>query len=256
MLFDAQYRHVGGPTCEKCSKERIVERGLRKNDVVIHYGLIASGNLVIKDGVERDRVASKLKGVLCFEMEAAGIMNNFPCLVIRGICDYADSHKDKQWQPYAAATAAAYTKDLLSVIPPAAVVQSQMVIEVLREKQGKLEASYGAIGTQSLSDQWRHLILSPLSKMNSGSCQLPYLLVIDALDECDDNKDIQVILSLLAQAQPMFNNILRVLITSRPDLPIEVGFSRIPRDNYSPFILHHLPSETVSHDIIFSCSTS
>lgn len=112
-------------------------------------------------------------------------------------------------------------------------------------------ASYGTIGEQSLSDQWRHLILSPLSKVDGGSFQLPYLLVIDALDECNENKDIQVILSLLAQAQPMFNNILRVLITSRPDLPIEAGFSRIPRANYSPFILHHLPSEAVSHDIVF-----
>lgn len=46
-------------------------------------------------------------------MEAAGLMDNFPCLVIRGICDYADSHKNKRWQPYAAATAAAYAKDLL-----------------------------------------------------------------------------------------------------------------------------------------------
>jgi hypothetical protein len=50
-------------------------------------------------------------------MEAAGLMNNFPCLVIRGICDYADSHKNKQWQRYAAATAAAYAKELLYVIP-------------------------------------------------------------------------------------------------------------------------------------------
>ena len=51
-----------------------------------------------------------------FEMEAAGLMNNFPCLVIRGICDYADSHKNDRWQPYAAATAAAYAKNLLYVI--------------------------------------------------------------------------------------------------------------------------------------------
>lgn len=140
VLFDANYRHIEGPTCEKCSKERIVERELRNNDVVIHYGLIASGNLVIKDGAERDRVASELKGVLCYEMEAAGIMNTFQCLVIRGICDYADSHKNEQWQPYAAAMAAAYTKDLLSVTPPAAVVRARTMIEILREKQGWLKA--------------------------------------------------------------------------------------------------------------------
>ena len=48
--------------------------------------------------------------MLCFKMEAAGLMDDFPCLVVRGICDYADSHKNKQWQGYAAATAAAYAK--------------------------------------------------------------------------------------------------------------------------------------------------
>jgi nucleoside phosphorylase len=50
-------------------------------------------------------------------MEAAGLMDEFSCLIIRGICDYADSHKNKRWQPYAAATAAAYAKELLSIIP-------------------------------------------------------------------------------------------------------------------------------------------
>jgi len=55
--------------------------------------------------------------VLCVEMEAAGLMDEFSCLVIRGICDYADSHKNKRWQPYAAATAAVYMKELLDVIP-------------------------------------------------------------------------------------------------------------------------------------------
>jgi hypothetical protein len=69
---------------------------------------------VIKDGTERDKVKGEMK-ILCVEMEAAGLMDSFPCLVI---CDYADSHKNKKWQPYAAATAAAYMKELLSVIPP------------------------------------------------------------------------------------------------------------------------------------------
>ena len=70
--------------------------------------------------------------MLCFEMEAAGLMNNFPCLVVRGICDYADSHKNKQWQPYAAATAAAYAKELLSVIPSAEVAEIRTAEEATR----------------------------------------------------------------------------------------------------------------------------
>jgi len=84
---------------------------------MVHYGTIASGNQVIKDGVTRDMLSSELGGVLCFEMEAAGLMNNFSCLVIRGICDYSDSHKNKSWQHYAAATAAACAKEILSLIP-------------------------------------------------------------------------------------------------------------------------------------------
>jgi nucleoside phosphorylase len=49
----------------------------------------------MKDGPTRDCISQELDGVLCFEMEAAGIMNVLPCLVIRGICDYADAHKRK-----------------------------------------------------------------------------------------------------------------------------------------------------------------
>lgn len=72
----------------------------------------------MKDASSRDKIA-KEEGIICFEMEAAGLMDSFPCLVIRGICDYADSHKNKRWQPYAAATAAAYAKDLiLSIVHP------------------------------------------------------------------------------------------------------------------------------------------
>ena len=63
-------------------------------------------------------------GVLCFEMEAAGLMDSFPCLVIRGICDYADSHKNTRSQPYAAGTAAAYAKDLLLEVAPFAITAS------------------------------------------------------------------------------------------------------------------------------------
>jgi nucleoside phosphorylase len=82
---------------------------------MIHYGLVASGNRVVKDATLRDRLSRKY-GVLCFEMEAAGVMNRVDCLVIRGICDYSDAQKNKVWQNYAAAVAAAYTKLLLSAV--------------------------------------------------------------------------------------------------------------------------------------------
>lgn len=79
----------------------------------IHYGVIASGNQVMKDGRTRDRLARE-HNAICFEMESAGLMDSFPCLTIRGISDYSDSHKNDQWQKYAAAVAAAYAKEFLS----------------------------------------------------------------------------------------------------------------------------------------------
>ncbi|UDD64882.1 hypothetical protein AFCA_012083 [Aspergillus flavus] len=133
LLFEAEYNHSGQDSCLSCTTARMIQRNERADNIpMIYYGAIASGNQVMRDGVERDKISSEFGGVLCFEMEAAGLMNTFPCLVIRGICDYADSHKNKRWQPYAAGTAAAYAKELLGVIPVADVVNTQTVDEALR----------------------------------------------------------------------------------------------------------------------------
>jgi nucleoside phosphorylase len=118
QLFVAEYDHIGDVDCEKCDDSKLVMRPERDSlDPVAHYGTIASASQVMRHGGTRDRLGSELD-VLCFEMEAAGLMNDFPCVVIRGVSDYADSHKNKRWQGYAAATAAAYAKELLSTIPP------------------------------------------------------------------------------------------------------------------------------------------
>ncbi|KAL4993537.1 hypothetical protein BDV10DRAFT_199508 [Aspergillus recurvatus] len=95
ILYGAGYRHHNPEDrdCRRCDPKR-------------------------KSHLMRDQIWRELdSGVMCFEMEAAGVMDNFPCLVIRGICDYADSHKNKRRQPYAAAVASAYAKELLSVLP-------------------------------------------------------------------------------------------------------------------------------------------
>ncbi|KAJ6110511.1 hypothetical protein N7486_002746 [Penicillium sp. IBT 16267x] len=112
----------------------LVRRNPRSKDEdnpAIHYGLIASTNQLMKDALIRDKLVAE-KGVLCFEMEAAGLMNHFPCLVIRGICDYADSHKNKEWQGYAAMVAAAYAKDLLYRIFPQHVESEKRIIDILK----------------------------------------------------------------------------------------------------------------------------
>jgi histone acetyltransferase (RNA polymerase elongator complex component) len=85
----------------------------------------------MRSAAEQDKVSAKLSSVLCFNIEAAGLINSFPCLVIRSICDYADSHKNKRWQPYAAGAAVAYAKEVLSVIPPRMVEVEKKIDEVL-----------------------------------------------------------------------------------------------------------------------------
>ncbi|KAL6814617.1 nucleoside phosphorylase domain-containing protein [Trichoderma camerunense] len=96
----------------------LVERLPRPSqDPVVHYGLVASGDKIIKNAALRDRLRDKY-GIICFEMEAAGLMPIMPVAVIRGVSDYADSHKNDGWHYYAAATAAAYAKSLLLKIGP------------------------------------------------------------------------------------------------------------------------------------------
>jgi nucleoside phosphorylase len=120
-LFQSTYEHGGGDTCAACKSAFIQDRDSREDlTPQVFYGNIASGNQVMKHGITRDQIAKREK-VLCFEMEAAGLMDNFPCLVIRGICDYADSHKNKDWQPYAAATAAVFARILLGFVNPQGV---------------------------------------------------------------------------------------------------------------------------------------
>jgi hypothetical protein len=117
--------------CRGCDPGRLVPRKPRRYPgPVIHYGTIASADQVMRNGVARESIRKKY-GVLCFEMEAAGLMNDFPCLVVRGICDYSDTHKHKIWQRYAAATAAAYTRELLQVVLKEDVESSEAAVKVL-----------------------------------------------------------------------------------------------------------------------------
>ena len=116
-LFEPTYAHEASADCSQCDQTRLVKRLPRENqDPYPHYDLIASGNQVIKDAARQDALSQELD-ILGFEMEAAGLMDQFPCSVIRGICDYCDSHKNKQWQGYSALAAAAYAKAFLELIP-------------------------------------------------------------------------------------------------------------------------------------------
>lgn len=121
-LFVASYRHVtDGKLCDECgcNGPRVGRSRLYGNVPLpaVHFGLIASGDTVLKSGEDRDATAQQ-EEVIAFEMESAGIWDIFPCVVIKGACDYADSHKTKAWQTYAAATAAAYMKAFLDSWTP------------------------------------------------------------------------------------------------------------------------------------------
>jgi nucleoside phosphorylase len=121
-LYRPDYTHLGDKKdCKRCDARFAVQRPQRNGQrlVHVHYGTIASGNTVLKDPIARDEYANDPQmNILCFEMEAAGLMNDLPCLVVRGICDYCDSHKNDDWHSYAALTAAAYARELLHVLRP------------------------------------------------------------------------------------------------------------------------------------------
>ncbi|CAJ0547471.1 Ff.00g042250.m01.CDS01 [Fusarium sp. VM40] len=149
ILFDSKYRHKHhssacaecslsetplGMVCEqsralscedvKCDSAHLITRQRQKDMLrnsqdqqgsycpVIHIGRFASGDKVMKSGEDRDAIA-RSESIIAFEMEGAGVWDNMPCVIIKGVSDYADSHKDKRWQGFAAATAAACMKAFL-----------------------------------------------------------------------------------------------------------------------------------------------
>lgn len=137
VLFPANYLHQAGKTCKSCDHHQAVRRSpLIRSDTtpVIHYGVIATGSEVVKHAPTRDLIRSR-HNAICLEMEAAGLMNNFPCVVIRGISDYTDSHKNNQWHRFAAASAAACAKELLLFIRPADVHESAKAADIVGHLQ-------------------------------------------------------------------------------------------------------------------------
>ncbi|KAH8423977.1 uncharacterized protein LDX57_001733 [Aspergillus melleus] len=120
-LFEPNYDHTTMEPeqngCSHCNVDRIRPRQPREvQGPIVHYGLIASGHHLMRHGATRDELAHK-QGVICFETEATGLKDAAHYLVIRGVCDYADSHSSTLWHSYAAVSAAAYAKEVLTFIP-------------------------------------------------------------------------------------------------------------------------------------------
>ncbi|KAF4438156.1 ankyrin repeat protein [Fusarium austroafricanum] len=183
-LYRADYEHTGGITCASCATNGLEERPLRvtKRAVTVHYGIIASANSVMKNAEERNEYARDPElNALCFEMEAAGLMNNIPCLVIRGICDYSDSHKNDEWHNYAALAAAAYTRELLYILKPRKVTALPSWAGKFKDILSGLDTKVNQLsdGVQDMRfrqlNQEHQAILDWLTPVDYGTQQSDYL---------------------------------------------------------------------------------
>lgn len=117
----------------------------------------------------------------------------------------------------------------------------QCVCDAIKERRN--------IASQSLRDQWQQLVLRPLSELSESGGQFPYILVVDALDECETDSDIRTIVHLLAEAQSLKTARLQIFLTSRPEVPIRNGFVDVPDGEHQDFVLHNISPSIVDQDI-------
>ncbi|RCI10029.1 hypothetical protein L249_8732 [Ophiocordyceps polyrhachis-furcata BCC 54312] len=152
------------------------ERTKYEDNPAVYNGLIASADAFMENAQVRDLLAKEL-GVLCFEMEAAGLMNTFPCMVIRGISDYADGRgESSDWRGYAAMAAAAVAKDLLSMLAPRQVEAEESIAEAVGKSLfSNLEIMAGSTNTMMMEirhavvDADQQIVLNRLSVVKEAS---------------------------------------------------------------------------------------
>ena len=140
-LFRATYKHEGDyySQCRDCNPTNLIKRPGRaeaRPDGLFKFqqGTIASGGAVIQDGEIRDRLSRACNNARCLEMEAVGVNDNSRCLVIRGLADYADSHKNDVWKYVAAGNAAAFAKELLLTIKGSGLRELSGIVPDQRSK--------------------------------------------------------------------------------------------------------------------------
>ncbi|THX70298.1 WD40 repeat-like protein [Aureobasidium pullulans] len=387
-VYEPSYTHlVKGATCDeaKCDPTKRISRGpsdetldsqvVEQPDITIHQGTILSGETVMKNGAQRDAIARPLDAI-CYECEAAGAMSSVPCLVVRGISDYADSHKNDDWHGFGSAVAAAYARQLFFHLPIEKVKECSVPLQniadikearqmisqklALLDNHSLKEATFdsyderknnqclrgtrvdlladiqdwstsshsksifwlngiagagkstisrsvaeqfnkteclganfffkrgdgdranakklfptlarqlahhvpGVLGklleileaepdipSKSLREQFEKLIHQPLVSVqeNGAGTQTPiYVIVIDALDECNDASDIRTILKLIVLFNGLQKLKLRVFVTSRPELPIRHEFQDMQDNIRHVVILHEIPQHIIAHDI-------
>jgi hypothetical protein len=126
-------------------------------------------------------------------------------------------------------------------------VQLAHSVPAVRQHISDAVAERSDIVSQSLRDQWQHLVLCPLSKLHKSAS---YIVVVDALDECDSDNNIRLIVQLLAEVRSSLTGVrLRVFLTSRPEVPIRHGFGQIGDTEHKDVVLHDISPLIVDHDI-------
>jgi hypothetical protein len=126
-------------------------------------------------------------------------------------------------------------------------VQLAHSVPAVRQHISEAVAERGGIASHSLHDQWQHLVCRPLSKLHDPR---PYVMVVDALDECDNEYDVRIIVRLLAEVRSSLTGVqLRVLLTSRPEVPIRFGFGQVPHAEHKNVVLHDVSPPSIDHDI-------
>jgi NACHT domain len=106
------------------------------------------------------------------------------------------------------------------------------------------------ISEKALKEQFEKLVLQPLSEMTyAPSAASTLIIVIDALDECERERDVETILRLLARAKDVRPVCLRIFTTSRPELPTRLGFAEMSESTHQDLVLHEIPKATIENDI-------
>ena len=114
-----------------------------------------------------------------------------------------------------------------------------------------------AISAKSLREQFNKLLFQPLLHLKHSRRQpLVKVILIDTLDECEGEDDVRVILQLLPRLQRLISVHLRVFVTSRPELPIRLGFKQIANDDHQDLVLHEIPRPVIEHDIALFLKTN
>ncbi|KAK6535960.1 hypothetical protein TWF281_000209 [Arthrobotrys megalospora] len=204
-LFEPTYphkHHQGCSTCSQgmsacqqsrelsCSELHCDEAHLERQRIpgigeawklVVHFGPIASGDSVIKSAEDRDKRAKEMKAI-AFEMAGAGVWDTLPCIIVKSVCDYAYSHKNEEWQNFAAATAASAARALLELhtppdksLPPIAkrsdvpLIEGNATRDTSRQSNRINAASGGIIGNNATGNSQQENIIGPVSP-DSGPC--------------------------------------------------------------------------------------